>query len=186
MILVVLSTHAELASATARGRSYWETGELKKCMGCCNFCIIGCIMFNSLCVDWLYSEDANPAKKDNDLVSYASKIWLQFYFIGLSWINNLERNMSWLSRRSYVFTGECPSHSCACNHSLQFCKSGILFPILPNQFLDFSICSGKIPSEVCTIIRWRKGKRIQAFVRIFSIGYVNGLSWIFVIFVQGV
>ena len=28
MILVVLSTHAELASATARGRSYWETGEL--------------------------------------------------------------------------------------------------------------------------------------------------------------
>ena len=29
MILVVLSTHAELASATARGRSYWETGEFK-------------------------------------------------------------------------------------------------------------------------------------------------------------
>ena len=29
MILVVLSTHAELASPTARGRSYWETGELK-------------------------------------------------------------------------------------------------------------------------------------------------------------
>ena len=28
MILVVLSTHAELASATARGRSCWETGEL--------------------------------------------------------------------------------------------------------------------------------------------------------------
>ena len=28
MILVVLSTHAELASATARGRSYWETGQL--------------------------------------------------------------------------------------------------------------------------------------------------------------
>ena len=28
IILVVLSTHAELASATARGRSYWETGEL--------------------------------------------------------------------------------------------------------------------------------------------------------------
>ena len=28
MILVVLSTHAELASATVRGRSYWETGEL--------------------------------------------------------------------------------------------------------------------------------------------------------------
>ena len=28
MILVVLSTHAELASATARGRSYWEMGEL--------------------------------------------------------------------------------------------------------------------------------------------------------------
>ena len=28
MILVVLSTHAELESATARGRSYWETGEL--------------------------------------------------------------------------------------------------------------------------------------------------------------
>ena len=27
MILVVLSTHAELASATARGRKYWETGE---------------------------------------------------------------------------------------------------------------------------------------------------------------
>ena len=27
MILVVLSTHAELASATARGRSYWETGQ---------------------------------------------------------------------------------------------------------------------------------------------------------------
>ena len=30
MILVVLSTHAELASATARGRSYWETGELMR------------------------------------------------------------------------------------------------------------------------------------------------------------
>ena len=30
MILVVLSTHAELASATARGRSYWETGELER------------------------------------------------------------------------------------------------------------------------------------------------------------
>ena len=29
MILVVLSTHAELASATARGRSYWEMGELE-------------------------------------------------------------------------------------------------------------------------------------------------------------
>ena len=29
MILVVLSTHAELASATARGRSYWETGRLQ-------------------------------------------------------------------------------------------------------------------------------------------------------------
>ena len=29
MILVVLSTHAELASATARGRLYWETGEFK-------------------------------------------------------------------------------------------------------------------------------------------------------------
>ena len=28
MILVVLSTHAELASATVRGRSYCETGEL--------------------------------------------------------------------------------------------------------------------------------------------------------------
>ena len=28
MILVVLSTHAELASTTAQGRSYWETGEL--------------------------------------------------------------------------------------------------------------------------------------------------------------
>ena len=28
MILVVLSTRAELAIATARGRSYWETGEL--------------------------------------------------------------------------------------------------------------------------------------------------------------
>ena len=28
MILVILSTHAELASATARGRSYRETGEL--------------------------------------------------------------------------------------------------------------------------------------------------------------
>ena len=28
MILVVLSTHAELASTTARGRSYWETGQL--------------------------------------------------------------------------------------------------------------------------------------------------------------
>ena len=30
MILVVLSTHAELASATAGGRSYWETGELER------------------------------------------------------------------------------------------------------------------------------------------------------------
>ena len=29
MILVVLSTHAELASATAWGCPYWETGELK-------------------------------------------------------------------------------------------------------------------------------------------------------------
>ena len=29
MILVVLSTHAELASATARGRSYCETGKFK-------------------------------------------------------------------------------------------------------------------------------------------------------------
>ena len=29
MILVVLSTHAELESATARGHLYWETGELK-------------------------------------------------------------------------------------------------------------------------------------------------------------
>ena len=29
MILVVLSTHAELASATAPGRSYWETGEFE-------------------------------------------------------------------------------------------------------------------------------------------------------------
>ena len=28
MVLVVLSTHAELASGTLRGRSYWETGEL--------------------------------------------------------------------------------------------------------------------------------------------------------------
>ena len=28
MILVVLSTHMELASATAQGRSYCETGEL--------------------------------------------------------------------------------------------------------------------------------------------------------------
>ena len=28
MILVVLLTHAELASATVRGRSYWETGQL--------------------------------------------------------------------------------------------------------------------------------------------------------------
>ena len=28
MISVVLLTHAELASATAGGRSYWETGEL--------------------------------------------------------------------------------------------------------------------------------------------------------------
>ena len=28
MILVVLSAHADLASATARGRSYWETGQL--------------------------------------------------------------------------------------------------------------------------------------------------------------
>ena len=27
MILVVLSTHVELTSATARGRSYWETGQ---------------------------------------------------------------------------------------------------------------------------------------------------------------
>ena len=27
MIIVVLSTHAELASATTRGRSYWETGQ---------------------------------------------------------------------------------------------------------------------------------------------------------------
>ena len=30
MILVVLSTHVELASATARGHSYCEMGELKK------------------------------------------------------------------------------------------------------------------------------------------------------------
>ena len=29
MILVVLLTHAILASATARGRSYWETGEFR-------------------------------------------------------------------------------------------------------------------------------------------------------------
>ena len=29
MILVILSTHAELASATARGRSYRETGEFE-------------------------------------------------------------------------------------------------------------------------------------------------------------
>ena len=28
MILVALSTHVELASATTRGRSYWETGQL--------------------------------------------------------------------------------------------------------------------------------------------------------------
>ena len=28
-LLVVLSTHTELASSTARGRSYWETGQLK-------------------------------------------------------------------------------------------------------------------------------------------------------------
>ena len=28
MILVFLSTHAELASATAQGRLYWETGQL--------------------------------------------------------------------------------------------------------------------------------------------------------------
>ena len=28
MILVVLSTHVELASATAQERSYWETGQL--------------------------------------------------------------------------------------------------------------------------------------------------------------
>ena len=26
--VMVLSTHAELVSATARGRSYWETGQL--------------------------------------------------------------------------------------------------------------------------------------------------------------
>ena len=31
MILVVLSTHAKLAIATARGRSYWETGKLNEC-----------------------------------------------------------------------------------------------------------------------------------------------------------
>ena len=28
MILVVLSTRAELESATTRGRTYWETGQL--------------------------------------------------------------------------------------------------------------------------------------------------------------
>ena len=28
MILVVLSTHTELAMETVRGRSYWETGQL--------------------------------------------------------------------------------------------------------------------------------------------------------------
>ena len=34
MILVVLLTHAELVSAKARGRSYWETGELKYFLFC--------------------------------------------------------------------------------------------------------------------------------------------------------
>ena len=38
MILVVLSTHAGLASATARGRSYWETGQFSKVLG--QFCKI--------------------------------------------------------------------------------------------------------------------------------------------------
>ena len=34
MILVVLSTHVELASATVRGRSYCETGELHQHVAC--------------------------------------------------------------------------------------------------------------------------------------------------------
>ena len=45
MILVVLSTHAELASATTRGRSYWETGELLKSG---NICMIIFSCFNSI------------------------------------------------------------------------------------------------------------------------------------------
>ena len=95
MILVVLSTHAELASATTRGRSYCETGELNIWGRQMCLCLQLWMSFSDTQIHFACRDTFAVAFKARMRTSLTPSMWGHFYKSRTEIVSSLYGVLQW-------------------------------------------------------------------------------------------